>query len=223
MKKPLHVRNVTMRAALKQYDMPCRNLVTSWLSDEMTRTLTDYSDGVSTVLSSSNYTNSTHRSTDDSLVQNLDDISKISGTGPSYVEKWLYKQPKSSTPRKNQSLLHDTHSGCTARRNLFCTDNERIPAPPTSERPPTIGAEIEEESDSVSNVLPKPNVQYTIDGCSTAHINYSIQSDDTLFLENPLYTVPVTTTRKARTLLKRLKLVRKKFSRSSALTTLAVL
>ena len=208
---------VTMRATLKQYEIPCRNDATTWLSDEINRTKTDYSEGISAELSSYNYTNSTHSTTFSAIVESLDDISNISGTGPSYVEKWLYNQPKSSTPRRNKSLSHHTHSDCTARRSLFTTNtnnklrtdeqqnNESPPciALPTSERPPCIGAEISDQSTIYNQ---HPLVLNAIN--STTHCNQSVQSDDTMFLEKPFYILPVTSTKKKHTILKKLKRVR---------------
>ena len=207
---------VTMRATLKQYEISCRNAAVTWLSDEIDRTETDYNEEVSAELSSYNYTNSTHSTTFSAIVESLDDISNISGTGPSYVEKWLYNQPKSSTPRRNKSRSH-IHSDCTARRNLFTTNtnnklrtdepqnNESPPciALPTSERPPCIGAEISDESTIYNQhklVLGNTN--------SITHCNESVQSDDTMFLEKPFYILPVTSTKKKHTILKKLKRVR---------------
>lgn len=222
MKKP----TMSMRAALKQYDMPCMVSPTSWLSDEINRTNTDYSDETSAVLSSSNYTTSTHTcsSTDESVVQSLDDISHITGGGQcsSYVEKWLYNQPQSSTPRKTKSiLLEKPPTDCHARRNLFTTDNNRsttiTPLPPSSERPPCIGAEITDELHNPTNDV---NVQ-----CVHVCNNESIQSDLTLFMEKPLSVLPVTSREKRcrPTLLHKLRHVRKSMHRFGDRKTLAIL
>ena len=224
MKRSPQLNVMTMRAALKQYDMPpCRNAITSWISDEMTRT--DYSEEMSAELSSSNYTNSTHSSTSNSVVQSLDDISNISGAGSSYVEQWLNNQPRSSTPRKSKSLVPDTQNECTARRNLFTTDNDKVP--PTSERPPCIGAENPQDSDTVhhhqQSYKQQQNVSYSTDGQHTTHPNHSIQSDDTLFMEIPLFALPVTYTRKPRTFMKKLQRVRRTLKRSTPFNNLTIL
>ena len=134
--------------------MPCGIGLQSWLSDEIYCTETEYSEQVSAELSSANYTTSTNSSNKNSVLSNLDHISNINSTGSYYVEKWLHNQhnpslteqssqPKSSTPRKNS--LHDVTDAIQIQRKLFApnaTDvNSCTKLPPTSERPPCIGAE----------------------------------------------------------------------------------
>ena len=52
----------TMRTTLKQYELPCMIGLQSWLSDEIYRTETEYSEQVGAELSSANYTTSTNSS-----------------------------------------------------------------------------------------------------------------------------------------------------------------
>ena len=249
----------TMRAALKQYDIPCRNSLQSWLSDEIYYNETVYSKGMSVELSSDNYTMSTHQSTCSSVLESLDDISNITGTGPSYVEKWLYKQPQSSTPGKNKPVPRDTHNGCTARRRLL-TPDANVRLPPTSERPPCIGAELPEQHASFSLThlthnhlhntilttheyeiserppcigaeLPEQHASFSLIHLTHKHLhntilttheyktseqqttNESIQSDDTVFMEKPLFVLPITSRRKLHPLVKKLQQVRKTICR----------
>ena len=209
----------TMRAALKQYDIPCRYLLQSWLSDEIYYNETVYSKGMSVELSSDNYTMSTHHSTCSSVLESLEDINNITGTEPSYVEKWLFKQPQSSTPCKNQPVSTDTHNGCTARRRLL-TPDANVRLPPTSERPPCIGAELSEQHASFS--LTHLTHNYLHNTILTTHeyktseqqtTNESIQFDDTVFMEKPLFVLPMTSRRKLHPLVKKLQQVRKTIGR----------
>ena len=202
--------------ALKQYDLPCTIGLQSWLSDEIYRTETEYSEQVSAELSSANYTTSTNSSNKNSVVSNLDHISNINSTDSYYVEKWLHNQhdpslteessqPKSSTPRKKS--LHDVTGAIPKQRKLFATNatdvNSCTKLPPTSERPPCIGAENPDQPNPETEAPHESNI--TTEFFNT---NVSIQSDDTLFMENPLCVLPVTFTRKRHPLLKKLQRIR---------------
>ena len=214
---------ITKRTTLKQYELPCMIGLQSWLSDEIYRTETEYSEQVSAELSSANYTTSTNSSNKNSVVSNLDLISNINITGSYYVEKWLHNQhdpslteessqPKSSTPHKNS--LRDVTGAIQKQRKLFATNaadvNSCIKLPPTSERPPCIGAENPDQPNPETEAPHKNNI--TTEFFNT---NVSIQSDDTLFMENPLCILPVTFTRKRHPLLKKLQRIRNTVYRST--------
>ena len=192
----------------------------SWLSDEIYRTETEYSEQVSAELSAANYTTNTNSSNKNSVVSNLDNINS---TGSYYVEKWLYNQhdpslteessqPKSSTPHKNS--LHDVTGAIPKQRKLFSTNatdvNSSTKLPPTSERPPCIGAENPDQQNPETEAPHKNNI--TTEFINT---NVSIQSDDTLFMEKPLCVLPVTFTRNRYPLLKKLQRIRNTVYRST--------
>lgn len=208
MMKSGETNGVAMVTELRHYQRPCVIPISSWLSDEPIRA--EISDNDSIDLSAMNYTSdSTCKST--SGIQNIEDISNITDVVQSRVENWVHNQPHSSTPKKKKSVPRGTLRSYSSRRHLFTTDKSRDDSvclpPPTSERPPCIGADHPDEPQM--KMYSEFNYQPSISNTYRSICTDSIQSDDTLFMENELYALPVTYTTRQDTLLRKIKRVTK--------------